>query len=153
MKLSYQRHPLLEDYFALAPCNVTWREKVCSRILIWKSRLKKHSLMVWLPLDELVIVFNNLDQSQMLFAFRQWFRDHVLFGFFENRAQTFFHTFERNLLAAKFVHCKFSCTLIQSSTSCIQCLFWSIPMLSCLLQWWSPDVMWKKNRPTGKDKK
>lgn len=27
-------------YFGLALCNVKWREKVCSWILIWKSRLK-----------------------------------------------------------------------------------------------------------------
>lgn len=111
--------------------------------------------------DKLVIVFNNSDQSQMLFAFRQWFRDHVLFGFFENGAQTFFYTFERNLLAVKFVPRKCYCTLIQSFTFCLKCLFQSnstIPKLSYLLQWGFSDVMWSKKNinkklPTGKDKK
>lgn len=57
--------------------------------------------MSWHPRDKLVIVFNNSDQSQMLFAFRQRFRDHVLFGSFENKAQTFFHTYERKLFVCQ----------------------------------------------------
>lgn len=99
--------------------------------------------------DKLVIVFNNSDQSQMLFAFRQWFRDHVLFGFFENGAQTFFYTFERNLLAVKFVPCKCYYTLIQNFTFCLKCLcqsYSTIPKLSYLLQWGSSDIMWRKKK-------